>query len=211
MNIQISDKSFYPEIPDIIVDGKDIVKYFEIAKIAVEVIKGIGMALISFARELGLIPDMSIHELGDRVIQGLEQGVNPENYSSMDEWIAILGKDDWGFDEKIKSEHTIDEKVVMGLGIISGLLIEKCQQFSLKDFIMKAPDIKGLFTVERMVKLAELSKTDPELFETVLKYISGKDKSKMVVDKATDYLVAMEKDIDPELSDNEAYFNIVHY
>lgn len=73
MDVSINNGSFIPEIQQLPLDGKDIVTAIEAVKMAIGVVKEIGNAIMGLAKELGLIPNMEVEELGARAIQGMEK------------------------------------------------------------------------------------------------------------------------------------------
>ena len=99
----------------------------------------------------------------------------------------------------------------MGIGTMAAFLIDKFEQFPMKDFILLASTNPSLFAVNRMDGMAKLILSDSKVFETIVHYLSGQDKSRETVEMATDTLVELEKSIDPTIDENEAYKRVVEY
>lgn len=211
MNIQISDGGVVPQIEKLPISGQDILVAFDLARTAIETVKEIGNALIAFAQELGLLPELEITELGDRAIQAIDNGIVPENYSSIEDWVEVIGKDDWGYDSTLSANVSDSSKIVMGMGVIAGYLVDKFQEVPMKDFIISAPTILGIFTGEKLVYLAKLLFGNVPLFCDVVRYLSGTEKNTSVIDRAIDILIDMEQEVDPTISDDEAYDKVVRY
>ena len=96
MGVSINNGSFIPEIQQLPLDGKDIVTAIKAVKMAIGVVKEIGNAIMGLAKELGLIPNMEVEELGARAIQGMEKGIRPDNFATTEEWVNKLMQVGWG-------------------------------------------------------------------------------------------------------------------
>lgn len=211
MDISINNGSFVPEIQQLPLNGKDIVTAIEAVKMAIGIVKEIGNAIMGLAKELGIIPDMEVEELGARAIQGIENGIRPEDFASTEEWVNKLMQDDWGYDPEKSESLSQEEKVYMGIGTVAAFLVDKFEQLPIKEFLLLATLNPALFTVERMVAISDLIINGSKAFGTIVNYLSGSDKSRPTVELATDTLIEIEKKINPELDDNEAYKKILLY
>ena len=211
MNVSINNGSFIPEIQQLPLDGKDIVTAIEAVEVAIGVVKEIGNAIMGLAKELGLIPNMEVEELGARAIQGMEKGICPENFATTEEWVNKLMQDDWGYDPEKSENLSQEEKIYMGIGTVAAYLVDKFEQLPIKDFLLLATTNPALFTAERMVAISELIVSGSKVFGVIVQYLSGSDKSRQTVELATDTLIEIEKKINPELDDNEAYKTVLSY
>ena len=211
MNVSINNGSFIPEIQQLPLDGKDIVTAIETVKMAIGIVKEIGNAIMGLAKELGLVPDMEVEELGARVIQGMEKGIRPENFATTEEWVNKLMQDAWGYDPEKSESLSKESKVYMGIGTVAAFLVDKFEQLPIKDFLLLASANPALFTVERMTAILGLIAAGSNVFSVIVQYLSGNDKSRETVEIATDTLVEIEKKINPELDDNEAYKTVLSY
>lgn len=211
MDVSINNGSLIPTIQQLPLDGRDIVTAIETVKMAVGIVKGIGNAIMGLAKELGLIPNMQVEELGARIIQGMEKGIRPENFATTEEWVNKLMQDDWEYDPEKNESLSQEEKVYMGIGTVAAYLVDKFAQLPIKDFLLLATTNPALFTAERMTAISELIVTGSEVLGTIVQYLSGSDKSRQTVELATDTLIEIEKKIDPELNDNEAYKRVLSY
>lgn len=211
MDIGIQKTMIAPQISFLPLNGKEVICAFELAKMTIDVVSEIGCALITFAKELEIIPNVGLEELGSRVIQALEAGIRPENYSSTIEWIEVLLQDDWGYTPEINDKYSHVEKVFMGVGAVAAFLMDRFEQLPVKEFLLAAPSTIGLFTQDRFLYLAHLAMNNSDEFEAVIKYISGNDKSRDTIDRAIDSLMEIERNITPELNDNELYRRVALY
>lgn len=211
MDISINNGSFIPQIQELPLNGKDVVNAIETVKMAIGIVKEIGNAIMELAKELGLIPNMEVEELGARAIQGLEKGIRPEDFATTEEWVNKLMQDDWGYDPEKSETLSQEEKVYMGIGTIATYLVDKFEQLPIKDFLLLASTNPALFTGERMVAISELIIVGGRALGYIVKYLSGNNKSRETVELATDTLIEIEKKINPELDDNEAYKMVLSY
>lgn len=211
MDISINNGSFIPQIQELPIDGKDIVNAIETVKMAIGIVKEIGNAIMGLAKELGLIPNMEVEELGARAIQGLEKGIRPEDFATTEEWVNKLMQDDWGYDPEKNERLSQEEKVYMGIGTVAAYLVDKFEQLPIKEFLLLATTNPALFTSERMMAISELIIAGSKALGYIVQYLSGSDKSRQTVELATDTLIEIEKKINPELDDNEAYKTVLSY
>jgi len=211
MSISVISERIIPIIPQLPTEGKTLLSALEVVKLAIEVVKGIGNAIIGLAKELGIIPDMEVEELGARAIQAMEKGICPENFASAEEWVNKLLQDDWGYSPEESKNLSQNEKVYVGIGAVAACLIDKYEQLPVKEFLLQAPSNIGLFTGEHMQGIADIMRNDSGTFGAIVQYLSGSDKSRQTVETATDALISIEKAIDPDLNDNEAYEKVISY
>lgn len=211
MDITLCNGNFVPEIKQLPIAGKDIVVALETAKIAIGIIKEIGNAIMTLAKELGIIPNVDIDVLGVRAIQAMEKNIRPEDFATTEEWVNRIMQDDWGYDLEISASVSQEQKLYMGIGTIASFLIDKFEQFPMKDFFLLASTNPSLFAVNRMDGIAKLILSGGKVFETIVLYLSGQDKSRETVEMATDTLVELEKCIDSTIDENEAYRRVVEY
>lgn len=211
MDISINNESFVPQIQQLPLNGKDIVMAIETVKLAIGVVKDIGNATMGLAKELGIIPNKGVDEFGARVIQAMEKGICPENFATTEEWVNKLMQDDWEYDPEMSESLSQNEKVYMGIGTITAYLVDKFEQLPIKDFLLLTTTNPVLFTEDRMSAIAELILNRSNVLSVIVQYLSGSDKSKQTVEVATDTLIEIEKNINPELDDNGAYKMVLSY
>lgn len=99
----------------------------------------------------------------------------------------------------------------MDISINNKSFVPEIQQLPIKDFLLLASTNPVLFTVERMIEISKLIITGSKVFGIIVQYLSGSDKSRQTVELATDTLIKIEKKINPQLNDNEAYKMILSY
>mgnify|MGYP004507762087 FL=1 len=183
-----------------------VTKALAVVGMAVEGLKVIGNAIASIAKELGIIkPDRDIEEFGDRALQAEEKGITPDKYSSFEEWVKDIEKDDWGYDPERNKDMPPEKKILKGVEVASAVVLEKFPNLPIQDFLNVAGKNPDFFTVERMDEIGKLANSDSDAFENVVNYVTGAAKDHTTVDAASDILMDIEKIIDPGLNDNDAY------
>lgn len=122
-----------------------------------------------------------------------------------------LMQDDWGYDLEKSENLSQEEKVYMGIGTVAAYIVDKFEQLPIKEFLLLAALNPSLFTMDRMIAISDLIINGSKVFGTIVNYLSGSDKSRQTVELATDTLMEIEKRINPEMDDNEAYKTILSY
>lgn len=189
-----------------------VTKALAVVGLAVEGLKVIGNAIASIAKELGIIkPDRDIEEFGDRALQAEEKGITPDKYSSFEEWVKNIEKDDWGYDPEKNKDMPPEKKILKGVEVASAVVLEKFPNLPIQDFLSLAGENPEFFTVERMDEIGKLANSNSDAFENVVNYVTGAAKDHTTVDAASDILMDIEKIIDPGLNDNDAYNRVSKY
>lgn len=189
-----------------------VTKALAVVGLAVEGLKVIGNAIASIAKELGIIkPDRDIEEFGDRALQAEEKGITPDKYSSFEEWVKDIEKDDWGYDPERNKDMPPEKKILKGVEVASAVVLEKFPNLPIQDFLNVAGKNSDFFTVERMDEIGKLANSDSDAFENVVNYVTGAAKDHTTVDVASDILMDIEKIIEPGLNDNDAYNRVAKF
>lgn len=189
-----------------------VTKALAVVGLAVEGLKVIGNAIASIAKELGIIkPDRDIEEFGDRALQAEEKGITPDKYSSFEEWVKDIEKDDWGYDPERNKDMPPEKKILKGVEVASAVVLEKFPNLPIQDFLNVAGKNPDFFTVERMDEIGKLANSDSDAFENVVNYVTGAAKDHTTVDVASDILMDIEKIIEPGLNDNDAYNRVAKF
>lgn len=177
-----------------------------IAGLAIQAIKMVGNAISMIGKALGIIkPEMDVEEIGDRALQAEEAGKSPEDYESYEAWVRDIERDDWGYDPEKNKDMSPEKKVLKGIEVASGVVVEKYPDLPIEKFILLAENNSSFFTVERMTKIAELTQKDPEAFGKIIEYMTGTIKDHPSIVTAANTLMDIEKSVTPGISDNNAY------
>lgn len=190
-----------------------ITKALGVVGLAVEGLKVIGAAIMSIAKALGIIkPEREIDELGDRALQAEEKGMKPEGYDSYEAWVKDIEKDDWGYDPEKNKDMPVEDKIMKGLEVSSGVVVEKFPTAPIEQFIVSTAENSDFFTPERFEELGKLAATDKDAFEKIVCSMTGVEKNHEAVKDSVHTLMNVEKNMSGgQLSDNEAYKKVMSY
>ncbi len=174
--------------------------------LAVQGLKAIGNAIASIAKALGIVkPETDIEEIGDRALQAEQYGIQPENYESYEAWIKKIEGDDWGYDPEKNREISSEEKILKGTEVSVAATMERFPEFPISEFLTVTEKNQDFFSTERMYEIGKLAKTDQDAFGKVVNYVTGSAKDHTTVNDAIGLLMDIEKTIEPEISDDNAY------
>lgn len=187
-------------------------KALAVVGLAVQGLKVIGNAIASIAKALGIIkPERDVEEIGDRALQAEEKGMTPDKYSSYEEWVKDIEKDDWGYNPEKNKDMDSEKKIMKGVEVSTAVTMERFPQLPIREFFSLAGKNPEFFTVERMDELGKLASTDADGFGKVVGYVTGASKDHETVNTAIDILMGVEKAIDSGINDNIAYDRVAGY
>ena len=187
-------------------------KALAVVGLAVQGLKGIGNAIASIAKALGIIkPERDVEEIGDRALQAEEKGMTPDKYSSYEAWVKDIEKDDWGYDPEKNKDMAPEKKVLKGVEVSTAVTMERFPGLPIQEFFSLAGKNPEFFTVERMDEIGKLASADSDAFGKVVNYVTGAAKDHTTVDAASDILMDIEKAIDPGVSEDIAYDKVAGY
>jgi hypothetical protein len=173
------------------------------------IMKGIGTAIMGFAKALGVGVDKDeddIEEIGDRALQAEEKGIKPEKFESAEDWLNEIEKDDWGFDPKKNKDLDPREKISKGIEVSAALCAEKLPNDLRLDLFFNAVFKNNeMFSPEMMSELGKLANTNIDDFRKVVDYMIGKADNFAEIKDARDLLISIEKIINPSLSAEDAW------
>lgn len=165
---------------------------------ALPVIGQIAMAVSVIGHLLQILqPEETNEDLGDRVLQASEGGINPENYETFREYEAAIRN--FELDPEKSESYSLEEKQIAGLAAQAWGIQERLGDAGL-ELLTKTAESPDYFTSERMS--AFLDKV--EAVSDVAKYFAGElgaDTKPGVEAK----LFAAEKALNPEKSNGDIY------
>lgn len=189
-----------------------VTKALTVVGLAIQGLRVIGNAIAAIGKALGIFkPERDIEEIGDRALQAEEKGLTPDQYASYEAWVNAIEKDDWGYDPEKNKDMDPNEKVMKGIEVSSAVAIEKFPALPMESFFTVASKNPEIFTVERMTEIGKLVNEDGDGFEKVVGYITGTVKDHTSIDTATDILMDIEKEMNPGISDDEAYDRVASF
>lgn len=182
-----------------------VTKTLAVVSLAVQGLRTIGNVLTSLGKALGLIkPEIKVAELGDKAIQS---GYNPEDFDSYAEYVRNV--EDYDLDPEKSMLTTEEEKITKGMELAAGVTIEQYQEFPIEDFCVAIGQNPEYFTEANMGEIAKLMQADGQHIPSILNYVNGTEKDSVKIQTAVDTLLGVEKNVNPGITDKEAYRNVM--
>lgn len=182
-----------------------VTKALAVVGLAVQGLKTIGNLLTSLGKALGLIkPETEVEELGDKAIQS---GYNPEDFDSYADYVKAV--EEFDLDPEKSKLTTEEEKIKNGMELAAGVTIEKYQGFPIEDFCVAVGQNPEYFTDAKMGEIAKLMQADGQHIPSILNYVNGSEKDGTKIQSVVDTLVSVEKNVNPGISDKEAYKQVM--
>lgn len=182
-----------------------VTKTLAVVSLAVQGLRTIGNVLTSLGKALGLIkPEIKVAELGDKAIQS---GYNPEDFDSYAEYVRNV--EDYDLDPEKSMLTTEEEKITKGMELAAGVTIEQYQEFPIEDFCVAIGQNPEYFTEAKMGEIAKLMQADGQHIPSILNYVNGTEKDSVKIQTAVDTLLGVEKNVNPGITDKEAYRNVM--
>lgn len=172
------------------------------------VMKGIGAAIMGFAKALGIgvDDDKDVEEIGDRALQAEEKGMTPDKFENNEAWLNEIEKDDWGYNPEKNKDLDPREKMAKGIDVSASLCAEKLpDDLRMGDFFNTVFKNNELFSPESMTELGKMANNNIDDFRKVVDYVTGKTENFAEIREARNLLAAVEKIANPSLSDDDAW------
>ena len=168
-------------------------------------LKEIGNILVTLGKALGLIkPDIKVSELGDKAIQS---GYNPEDYDSYIEYVNAV--ENYNLDPEKSNLTTEEDKLKKAMELAVGVTIEKYENLPVQEFCLAVGENIKYFTETKIKEIAKLIQLDESNISRILNYINGTERDSKQIQSVVDTLMEVEKISNPEISDKEAYKDII--
>lgn len=168
-------------------------------------LKAVGNTLVTLGKELGLIkPDIKVSELGDKALQS---GYNPEEYDSYIEYVNAV--ENYNLDPEKSNLTTEEDKLKKAMELAVGVTIEKYENLPVQEFCLAVGENTRYFTETKIKEIAKLIQLDESNISRILNYINGTEKDSKQIQSIVDTLMEIEKISNPEISDKEAYRDII--
>lgn len=182
-----------------------VVKTLSIVDLSISALKVVAGAIFNLCKALGIIEDdTKMDELGDKALQS---EYNPEDYDCYEEYVKAVEK--FELDPEKSKEITAEQKMAKGVELVSGLAIEKYRDYPMKDLLVLTGQKADFFDGDRGLEVGKLIKEDNSMINSLVKYFNGSEKDEVKIDKMFDSLIEIEKKIDPDISENEAFKNVL--
>lgn len=168
-------------------------------------LKTIGNILVTLGKALGLIkPDIKVSELGDKALQS---GYNPEDYDSYLEYVNAV--ENYNLDPEKSNLTTEEDKLKKAMELAVGVTIEKYENLPVQEFCIAVGENIKYFTETKIKEIGELIQLDESNISRILNYINGTERDSKQIQRVVDTLMEVEKISNPEISEKEAYKDII--
>jgi hypothetical protein len=168
-------------------------------------LKTIGNILVTLGKALGLIkPDIKVSELGDKALQS---GYNPEDYDSYLEYVNAV--ENYNLDPEKSNLTTEEDKLKKAMELAVGVTIEKYENLPVQEFCIAVGENIKYFTETKIKEIGKLIQLDESNISRILNYINGTERDSKQIQRVVDTLMEVEKISNPEVSEKEAYKDII--
>ncbi len=168
-------------------------------------LKTIGNILVTLGKALGLIkPDIKVSELGDKALQS---GYNPEDYDSYLEYVNAV--ENYNLDPEKSNLTTEEDKLKKAMELAVGVTIEKYENLPVQEFCIAIGENIKYFTETKIKEIGKLIQLDESNISRILNYINGTERDSKQIQRVVDTLMEVEKISNPEISEKEAYKDII--
>lgn len=168
-------------------------------------LKTIGNILVTLGKALGLIkPDIKVSELGDKALQS---GYNPEDYDSYLEYVNAV--ENYNLVPEKSNLTTEEDKLKKAMELAVGVTIEKYDNLPVQEFCIAVGENIKYFTETKIKEIGKLIQLDESNISRILNYINGTERDSKQIQRVVDTLMEVEKISNPEISEKEAYKDII--
>lgn len=168
-------------------------------------LKTIGNILVTLGKALGLIkPDIKVSELGDKALQS---GYNPEDYDSYLEYVNAV--ENYNLDPEKSNLTTEEDKLKKAMELAVGVTIEKYDNLPVQEFCIAVGENIKYFTETKIKEIGKLIQLDESNISRILNYINGTERDSKQIQRVVDTLMEVGKISNPEISEKEAYKDII--
>ena len=168
-------------------------------------LKTIGNILVTLGKALGLIkPDIKVSELGDKALQS---GYNPEDYDSYLEYVNAV--ENYNLDPEKSNLTTEEDKLKKAMELAVRVTIEKYENLPVQEFCIAVGENIKYFTETKIKEIGKLIQLDESNISRILNYINGTERDSKQIQRVVDTLMEVEKISNPEISEKEAYKDII--
>ena len=176
--------------------------------LALEGLKEIGKIIFTMAKIIGVIKtEIEVQELGDKALQAEADGITPEQFDTYADYVTALDNyiTDPGMSQKISEEL----KEIKGVEIAVCLMVEKLVDTPVVSFIESIIENPEFFKEGIIEAISEIINEDKKFVADFVGYVSGTEKNAEKINKISDKLITIEKEVHPEISDKDAYKQVM--
>jgi hypothetical protein len=169
--------------------------------LVISVLKVIAPILLELGKKMGLVNEKeNVEDFGEKALQAdkeMEDFSNPEEYM---EYIKNIEIDE-------AKRHSEKEQLEKTCQVMEKTLEKEFEEFPTKDFASFVSKNEEYFTPEKMSALYDT--IDKSEFKDIIGVLNGSVSDIEKIDSAIEILAAVEKKINPALSDDEAKLNVI--
>lgn len=192
-------------IAGIVVAATSVTNVLVSVSLVLRDLKTIGNILVTLGKALGLIkPDIKVSELGDKALQS---GYNPEDYDSYLEYVNAV--ENYNLDPEKSNLTTEEDKLKKAMELAVGVTIEKYENLPVQEFCIAVGENIKYFTETKIKEIGKLIQLDESNISRILNYINGTERDSKQIQRVVDTLMEVEKISNPEISEKEAYKDII--
>ena len=185
-----------------------IIPKLDTLSLAIEGLKEIGKIIFAMAKIIGVIkPEIDIQEMGDKALQAEADGITPEKYDTYSDYVAAL--DSYIVNPEKSQKISEELKEIKGIEIAVCLIVEKFADAPIVSFIESIIDNPEFFKDGKIEAFSEMINEDNSFITDFVGYVSGIEKNAEKLNRISEKLLAVEKSVHPEISDKEAYKQVM--
>ena len=169
-------------------------------KVGIQVLNAVSKGLTAFGNALGLFETDDPEKLGTKRILAEEEGIEPENYDTYDEYLKAV--DEFEIDEERAAEIHTEDKLVKAAQHAVEAIDYKYPEANVVDVAEGMVANPEFYEDDRFAGLAELVGNNPEKLAVIGKLLNGELEGDEFYD-AIDMIVSAEQTKHPELSSEE--------
>ena len=169
-------------------------------KVGIQVLNAVAKGLTAFGNALGLFETDDPEKLGAKRILAEEEGIEPENYDTYDEYLKAV--DEFEIDEERAAEIPTEDKLVKAAPHAVEAIDYKYPEANVVEVAEGMVANPEFYDDDRFAGLAELVGNDPEKLVVIGKLLNGELEGDEFYD-AIDMIVSAEQTRHPELSSEE--------
>lgn len=171
--------------------------------LAVEGIKVVVSSMVNVCKSLGLIKEETqLEELGDKAIQAEEEGLKPENFDTYEAYVKAV--ENFEINPEKSKLTTEKDKHIKAAELSAGLLMEKMPGVEIAGFPVAFSNLPP----EKIAAIVSTLKDGiGDVFNSIMGVVTNKEKDTAKISEGLNALVAVEKELNPSISDSEALKN----
>ena len=191
-----------------IVTSIPIIPKLDTLSLAIEGLKEIGKIIFTMAKIIGVLkPEMDMQEIGDKALQAEAAGITPEKYDTYSEYVAEIER--FPVDQEKSQKISEELKEIKGVEIAVSLMVEKFAETPIVSFIESIINNPEFFSTGKIEAISEKINEDKDFITDFVGYISNTEKNAEKINSISEFLIGVEKNVHPEISDKDAYKQIM--